>query len=68
MEKRSLSRNEEFRRKSLRGAKVEDLLHYVRRKINEILDQPETPESRAVLAVLEDLEKYIVIKFDYRVG
>jgi hypothetical protein len=63
--KRTLRRDDAFRRRIIRAAKVEDLLIYIRKQINKILDEEEGPIKDAKLEVLADIEKHILVKFDY---
>lgn len=66
---KDIQTNTAFRRKPLRGAKVEDEIIYMRRKINELLEKRDreglSPEERGELKAFEHLEQRWVIKFDY---
>ena len=59
----------EFRRKPLRGAKIEDEIIHLRRKINELLEKRDreglSPEEQGELKAYEHVEQRLVVKFDY---
>ena len=65
-------KNEAFRLKNIKGARIEDAIFYLKEQIEELEDVyhslPEEKQiaARAKIATLEELVNYFTIKFDYK--
>lgn len=64
-----MKKNSKFRRKPLRGAKVEDEIIYLRKKINMLYEKRNEDglslEEQGELKAFELMEQRLVVKFDY---